>query len=183
VSSFFLFGFLMGCLMFNQASTILKMKALKSNFMTFLYLDFVCLLKSPLIMLWKQESFFKRGVDRWLDPGTGKQGRDCFLMGKFRDFVICEFFWFVWLQRWTSWMWVRWRRKLCHGKKYVFYGLFDEFGLFSFCELAECDEVRWRRKLCHGKNMTGNRFIMVCLNSMEKNTEKHRVLFGPDTTN
>jgi hypothetical protein len=41
-----------------------------------------------------------------------------------------------------------------------------------FCELAERDEVRWRRKLCYGKNLTGRRFIMVCLNSMEKNTEK-----------
>jgi hypothetical protein len=42
--------------------------------------------------------FLRREWICWLDPGTGKQGRDCFLMGKFGDFVICEFFWFVWLQ-------------------------------------------------------------------------------------
>jgi hypothetical protein len=40
----------------------------------------------------------------WLDPGTGKQGRDCFLMGKFGDFVICEFFlfFFIRLVMWVS---------------------------------------------------------------------------------
>jgi hypothetical protein len=39
--------------------------------------------------------FFSRGEwIGWLDPGTGKHGRGYFLMGKFEDFVICEFFCF-----------------------------------------------------------------------------------------
>jgi hypothetical protein len=37
-------------------------------------------------------SLFLRGEwIGWLNPGTGKQGRDCFFMGKFGDFIICEF--------------------------------------------------------------------------------------------
>jgi len=34
------------------------------------------------------------------------------------------------------------KKKTMSWKKCDFYGLLDEFGLFSFCELAECDEVR-----------------------------------------
>jgi hypothetical protein len=34
------------------------------------------------------------------------------------------------------------KKKTISWKKYAFYGLLDEFGLFSLCELAECDEVR-----------------------------------------
>jgi len=134
----------------------------------------------PWLCYGNRSLFFRGEWIGWVDPGTGKQGRDCFLMGKFRDFVIREFFWFVWLQRWTSQMWRgKKKKKTMSWKKYAFYGLLAEFG---FCELAECDEVRWRRKLCHGKNVTGNRFIMVCLvyvNSIEKNTD----LFGTDTAN
>ena len=56
----------------------------------------------PGIILWlcygNKSLFFKGEWIWWLVPGTGKQGRDCFLMGKFGDFVICEFFWFIWLQ-------------------------------------------------------------------------------------
>jgi hypothetical protein len=67
-------------------------------------------------------SLFLRGEWMgWLDPGTGKQGRDCFLMGKFGDFVICEFF-FVFLHSASD-------VGFCWLLLFVaaFYGLLDEF--------------------------------------------------------
>jgi len=86
-----------------------------------------------------------------------------------RDFALI---WFVWLQTWATEC--EWWKKNYVMEKICFYGLLDEFVLFLTSRMwrgkMKKKNVLWK---CYGKNITGSRFIMVCLNSMEKNTEKH----------